>query len=92
MKYKIRMLKNQPGVDDGHMHPKHFAEGEEHEIGEELYKSFVELGVVELVEGDGKGKPKASQRETKVVTPEEAKDEESEDETELKEPKKSSRK
>ena len=47
MKYNVRMLKSQLGVDDGHIHPSNFVEGEEYHIGKHLYESFVELGIVQ---------------------------------------------
>ena len=42
------MLKTQPGVDDGDIHPRAYIEGEEYEIGPNLLDSFIELGAVEM--------------------------------------------
>jgi hypothetical protein len=50
MKHKVRMLTSQKGVHDGELHPVHFEEGTEHEIGPDLLQGFISLGAVELVE------------------------------------------
>ena len=53
MKQTVKMLKTQPGVDDGEIRPTVFMEGVEYEIGPQLLDSFIELGAVELKsEGD----------------------------------------
>lgn len=52
MKHKVRMLTSQKGVHDGELHPVHFEEGTEHEIGPDLLQGFISLGAVEMVEDD----------------------------------------
>ena len=52
MLHKVRMLNTQRGVHDGGIHPTSFLEGQEYDIGDGLLESFVELGAVELVDGE----------------------------------------
>jgi hypothetical protein len=85
MKYQVRMLKSQLGVDDGKLHPDNFVEGEEYAIGEDLYRAFVDMGIVELVGAEKK--PRAEDRETKIASPEEAKTELADMSDEAKQPK-----
>jgi hypothetical protein len=49
MKHKIRMLSTQMGVHDGELHPVPFVEGQEYEIGDDLFSAFINCGAVELV-------------------------------------------
>ncbi len=53
MMHRVRMLRTQPGVHDGEIHPVTFVEGEDYEIGPDLLESFIELGVVDLAADAG---------------------------------------
>ncbi len=53
--HKVRMLTTQKGVHDGEIYPATFLEGEEYEIGDELMQSFIDLGAVDLADGDKAG-------------------------------------
>ena len=62
MKNKVRMLSSQMGVHDGELHPVHFAEGEEHEIGPDLLQAFINCGAVELVGAENGDAPDSEEK------------------------------
>lgn len=66
---KVRMLKTLPGVRAGEIYPNTFVAGEEYDINDSLALGFMEQGGCEIV---GPYTP-ATDRETKVIAPEEAK-------------------
>lgn len=55
IKHNVRMLASVPGVDDGEIYPRTFLKDEVYEIGDDLFNTFKNAGVVELT----KGKPTA---------------------------------
>lgn len=48
IKHNVRMLGSLSGVDDGEIYPRNYLKGEVYEIGDDLFKTFKEQGVVEL--------------------------------------------
>lgn len=46
-KIKVLILKDISGVDDGQVYPTAFKEGDEVSIGQDLFKVFKKLGVIE---------------------------------------------
>lgn len=71
MKYKVKMLKTENATDDHSRKAEWFKKGQEYSIGENLFESFKDMGVIELVDEEPKieNKMEPSPIPTSIPTP-----------------------